>query len=341
MKFSDMRQNNKLMTAAACLAVSFTAAAATSTPIDRHALVVRNNPHVTAVDTMASLTVGNGEFAFTADVTGLQSFPSAYSKGVPLGTQSAWGWHSFPDTQNLKPEEAFKYYDFGRGRQEPYSVQIKGTGRGHDASEYFRINPHRLHLGAIGFDGVTPGNVTNIDQTLDLWNGAIKSSYKLNGKPVSVTTTCHPQLDMVAATISNKARTPLAIRFPYPSGAHCDDACDWTKDDLHTTDIVSSAPGHAVIRHTLDTTVYYVNLTWDGKAELSKNGKNTVRLTPKTDNWSFTAQFLPDAPGKNSTSQQLPPRKRRQTIGRNSGKRVASLISDSAPTRAPRNSNAA
>ena len=37
--------------------------------IDRYALVTRNNPHVTSIDTMASLTVGNGRFAFTAAVS--------------------------------------------------------------------------------------------------------------------------------------------------------------------------------------------------------------------------------------------------------------------------------
>lgn len=47
-------------------------------PIDRHALVTRNNPSVTAVDSLASLSVGNGEFAFTTDITGLQTFPDVY-----------------------------------------------------------------------------------------------------------------------------------------------------------------------------------------------------------------------------------------------------------------------
>jgi len=59
--------------------------------IDRRALLTRNNPHVTELDPLASLSVGNGRFAFTADVTGLQTFPERYSKGVPLGTQSQWG----------------------------------------------------------------------------------------------------------------------------------------------------------------------------------------------------------------------------------------------------------
>ena len=59
-------------------------------PIDREALVDRNSPQVTAFDSLASLSVGNGEFAFTVDATGLQTFPEMYTKGVPLGTQSQW-----------------------------------------------------------------------------------------------------------------------------------------------------------------------------------------------------------------------------------------------------------
>ena len=54
--------------------------------IDRHALVTRNNPEVTAMDSLSSLSVGNGEFAYTVDATGLQTFPEVYKNGVPLGT---------------------------------------------------------------------------------------------------------------------------------------------------------------------------------------------------------------------------------------------------------------
>src|SRR5690349_9411449 len=60
--------------------------------INRYELVHRNNPHIAKADPLSSLTVGNGQFAFTVDVTGLQSFPAYYEKGVPLGTQSEWGW---------------------------------------------------------------------------------------------------------------------------------------------------------------------------------------------------------------------------------------------------------
>ena len=35
--------------------------------------------------------VGNGNFAFTADITGLQTFPEQYSSLVPLMTAGAVG----------------------------------------------------------------------------------------------------------------------------------------------------------------------------------------------------------------------------------------------------------
>ena len=98
-------------------------------PIDREALVTRNNPHVTTPDTLSSLSVGNGEFAYTVDITGLQTFPEDYKKGVPLGTQSQWGWHSFPNPENFKPEDVLKEYDFGHGHKELYSCQFKEKGR--------------------------------------------------------------------------------------------------------------------------------------------------------------------------------------------------------------------
>ena len=120
--------------------------------IDRKALVTRNNPVVTSVDTLASLSVGNGAFAFTTDITGLQTFPEYYKNGVPLGTQSEWGWHSFDNTDGLRMEESYQKFDFGHGHRELYATEFKTPGRARDAANYFRQNPHRLHLGCIGLE---------------------------------------------------------------------------------------------------------------------------------------------------------------------------------------------
>jgi hypothetical protein len=63
----------------------------TAQPIDRHALVSRHNPVLRKLDLESPLSVGNGQFAFTADVTGLQTFPEAFEKTIPLGTLSGAG----------------------------------------------------------------------------------------------------------------------------------------------------------------------------------------------------------------------------------------------------------
>lgn len=69
--------------AAAVLLLVPALAAFVAEPIDRRALVTRHNPRVRHVDADAPLTVGNGGFAFTADITGLRDarggMPSAVS----------------------------------------------------------------------------------------------------------------------------------------------------------------------------------------------------------------------------------------------------------------------
>lgn len=278
-------------------------ATAIAAPIDRKALTKRNNPHITKVDTMASLTVGNGNFAYTVDVTGLQTFPEAYSHGVPLGTQSSWGWHSFSNPQQLTPADALKEYDFGRGRKELYSAQYREPGRNQDASNWFRVNPHRLHLGAIGFEGIKLDDVKDIDQTLDLGSGVINSNFTVKGKKTSVSTACHPELDMIGATITSESRLPVTIRLPYPTGGHCDDACDWKADKKHITEIVASDGNSAVLRHTLDDTVYFIELAWDNAKPIKSTGRNSFRITPTSDTWSFTARFMgEDDDTKNPTA---------------------------------------
>lgn len=147
--------------------------------IDRHEVVTRNNPHVNTLDTLSAFTVGNGHFAMTIDATGLQTFLERYSKGIPLGTFSDWAWHSFANIGNYKPADALVTKDFGKGHKELYSAQFKKPGRQRDASEWLRKNPHRLHLGCLGFDFPNANAVTHVQQTLDMWTGECAQSFHL------------------------------------------------------------------------------------------------------------------------------------------------------------------
>lgn len=56
--------------------------------IDRQRVVQAFNPRRNASSPETPLQVGNGNFAFGADITGLQTFS-------PFATMSTWGWHNF------------------------------------------------------------------------------------------------------------------------------------------------------------------------------------------------------------------------------------------------------
>jgi hypothetical protein len=94
--------------------------------IDRRALVRRHNPVVTRFDPFSALSVGNGEAAFTADITGLQTFTSECEKKFPLCTASHWAWHSAPAPAGLRRED-FRYKDYDTyGRPVGYATSATG-----------------------------------------------------------------------------------------------------------------------------------------------------------------------------------------------------------------------
>lgn len=187
----------------------------TSAKIDRQTVVRRNNPIVNKLDKLSSLTVGNGGFAFTVDATGLQTFPEYYESGVPLGTMSDWGWHSFPNTQNFRAEEAFD--------QKMYSIEKFQDERRKAAAAFLRANPHRLHLGTIGFD-IPLTDTVRIEpkgQELDLWEGHMVSTFSYGNNGYATFTWVHPERDIVYSGYMTDSEKPLAVkfRFPYPTGA--------------------------------------------------------------------------------------------------------------------------
>jgi hypothetical protein len=252
--------------------------------IDRLALVKRNNPRITQFDALSSLSAGNGNFAVTVDATGLQTFPEIYAEGVPLGTQSQWGWHSFPNVENFTIEETLKNYNF-RGWDEPYAVQFNEPGRSQDAADYFRVNPHRLHLGY---------------QELDLWEGVIYSRFKVGADSASVKTAVHPDKDRLAVSLQSpligKGLLQVNLRFPYPTGGHTDDATDWSSPEKHQTEIVAQDEHSFVLKRTLDSTVYYVILQFEGEATLTEKEAHYFVLTPGSNSFAFTCTFTEELP---------------------------------------------
>lgn len=268
-----------------------------SDKIDRFALVNRHNIQINDFDSLNSLSVGNGKFALTVDATGLQTFPEIYDNGVCLGTQSEWGWHSFPNTLNFRLEETFQYFDV-EGRKVPYAIQWKEPGRPQDAANYFRINPHRLHLGFLGLEllndnraAVTAEQITGINQELNIWEGIIFSSFKIENELIDVKTFCHPERDMVTAEILSerigKGLLGINLKFPYPSGGHVDGGYTFVSPKKHHSEIIQQNESSAIFQHIIDTTAYFVKMNWSGTAELIEKEPHYFVLMPNTKNTRF------------------------------------------------------
>lgn len=284
---------------------------ASANQIDRQVVVKRNNPIVTKADTLASLSVGNGHFVTTVDVTGLQSYPQDYKNGVPLCAMTDWGWHRFPNTKSLKPSDSEKAFDFGHGHKEVYAVEYKKVedGMHKDATEFFRVNPHRLNLGAVGLNlsdakgnRISLSQITDIRQEQNLYDGEIISSFVADGQNVEVSTGVHPDKDALYARIRSQLlsdkRATLRLHFPYPTGKHADDASDWTKPEKHLSDVISQTEHTALIKRTLDATVYYVLLQWEGRAVLRKYAPHDFELSSLDDTLTIAVEYLSDIPSK-------------------------------------------
>ena len=284
---------------------------ASANQIDRQVVVKRNNPIVTKADTLASLSVGNGHFVTTVDVTGLQSYPQDYKNGVPLCAMTDWGWHRFPNTKSLKPSDSEKAFDFGHGHKEVYAVEYKKVedGMHKDATEFFRVNPHRLNLGAVGLNlsdakgnRISLSQITDIRQEQNLYDGEIISSFVADGQKVEVSTGVHPDKDALYARIRSQLlsdkRATLRLHFPYPTGKHADDATDWTKPEKHLSDVISQTEHTALIKRTLDATVYYVLLQWEGRAVLRKYAPHDFELSSLDDTLTIAVEYLSDIPSK-------------------------------------------
>lgn len=271
-----------------------------SAKIDRAALVRRHNPVARGFDPLAPLSVGNGEFAFTADVTGLQTFPQLYENAMPLCAMAQWGWHSKP----LPPElagQTLRLTDYDtHGRQVGY--QTRGEGQT-TLFNWLRENPHRLHLGQIGLRLLTnegrearPNDITEIEQRLDLWAGVLHSRFRFNGEIAEIKTAAHPLLDLLAVSIASPLLSDgrLGVRLAFPYGSPGMAAADWAQDEKHRTELTETA-NRADFRRKFETDEYFCAVAWHTPVALRQASAHEFHLAPteKSTRLEFVAAFAP------------------------------------------------
>ncbi|HKE97153.1 MAG TPA: hypothetical protein VKB34_22780, partial [Povalibacter sp.] len=273
-----------------------------ATPIDREALVTRHNPTLARVDAASPFMVGNGNLAFTADITGLQTFQEQYSPRVPLMTQAQWAWHSFPNPQHFTYADSLAPVDV-RGRREYFPWFADWSAATKPAIAWLRENPHRFSLGRLSLSLRTAqgtaaafADLSNTRQTLDLWSGTLRSSFVFDGREVKVETRVHPELDMVMVKLDSPllASGQLAIDLKFPGvGAQLNpDPADWNHPERHRTiERARDARGIALERQ-IDDTRYYVKAVADRDVSVTAAGSHTFRIAPQGQGSSLTLQVL-------------------------------------------------
>lgn len=269
--------------------------------INRLDIIASFNPHLTDINPQSPLSVGNGRFCYTADITGMQTLYEEYSAETPLCTMAEWGWH----TKKADNEKGF--YTLDDVRMTPYNYckrtvtypRVKYEGN-EAAYDWVRQNPHKFNLAKIGLyfhnEPIKAGSIYCINQTLDITTGILKSSFRLNVNSnnnvrtlnniaadnintnaiidnlVTVYTICDDNSDTVAFYISSgllQCGLSVNIAFPYAS-------CDITGSDWNNTDGHSNFLNASHIHRQIDDTAYYVNFNINGTGTSQHTANNST-----------------------------------------------------------------
>ncbi len=227
--------------------------------INRKAIVERHN--LIWNDLFGVTTLGNGEFAFNCDATGLQTFAG--------NTLSHWGWHAYELPEGMNPVKDRKRAVYEtQGRVRHYLYPWEPTQQ--KLVKWLYDNPHRMNLGRIALRGengkqIDTSDIKIISRKYDLWNGRVESHFEYKGVPVHITTVCDPYQDAVSIEIKSSLlknkQLGLALAFPYPVPvqerqliklSNIPFAGDFRKADGHQTAIKATSKDNISIDRTLD-----------------------------------------------------------------------------------------
>ena len=246
--------------------------------INRKELVKRHNPILTKINYESPLSVGNGELAFTADVTGMQSLAGEYeANGFPLCTMSQWGWHTklvsatrdhytFDDLQLTK-------YDYAN-RKVTYAVEEYPGNE--EVYNWLRQNPHRLNLARIAllYEEAKIGaeQLKEIRQELHLYDGYLESEFTLEQAGCKVVTRCDAKQDEVSFDIVSELLSTgsMKIEIAFPYGSSQISGADWEARSSHTTVVCKEYQGGILLKRILDKDVYYARISGEANYDTSK-----------------------------------------------------------------------
>ncbi|KAI8986837.1 Six-hairpin glycosidase-like protein [Trametes punicea] len=296
--------------------VLFALCAAAQAGIDRHALVSRFNPVRNASSATTPMQVGNGHFAFGADVTGLQTF-------LPWAIMSDWGWKNDSLPPGMTEADITSYrgvvwdgvqYEFGG----PEPMQ-----------QWLISNPNRVNLGRVGLlfldeDGaaadVTEDVLAEKGQVLDLWTGTMTSTFQWEGEKVTVQTVAAENSSGIGVTITSpllqRGRLGVFLDFPWNDGSSKFEAPFvgmWNATSNHTTSLTTGGGlgrnVKAQVKHTLVANTFFTSVGGGDDFSITRVSEEAHRynIKPRSDKGTFSIAiaYSPEENNALSTVQAI------------------------------------
>jgi len=229
---------------------------------DREALVRQYSPVLREIEPSAALSVGNGRFVFTVDVTGLQTLAAHHRELGDLRLETLASWAALDASDEWVAGRAGALYPLGQ------LGLVDDRGR---------------TLRAEDFEGV--------EQTLNLWSGELLSRFEWKGFPVEVSTVAHPKNDAVAIRIKSTAlaqgrlRVMLAYPNPYDiEGLSSPVLVDNSEPVPHTTQRIDRGRRRADFLRRGDELSYYAAFGWSEGGRLENAPAQSAATTPSNGN---------------------------------------------------------
>ena len=266
--------------------------------INRKKLISKHNPVLNKIDTDSTLTVGNGDFAFTTDVTGMQSLYNTYkNSNNPLCTMSQTSFHTTPFKHEKNPTlDDIKMTEFNYEDRLIHLPVEKFKGD-EDKYIWLRQNPHRPNLMRIALyvDGkeIQPDELNDINQELHLFEGYIESNFTINGIPSRIITACSGSNNILGFVIHTQVKS-LSIRFSFPYGSHEICGSDWLKTDAHITDVVEKKENQVILRRKMDNHEALYNIASCEDFIFDKIAPHEYEIEVNGETMSLTVQYSQD-----------------------------------------------
>ena len=258
--------------------------------LDREAIAARHS--ICSESAEMTVPLGNGEFCFNADGTGLQTFAgSAFDHRA---------WFAVPLPAGRTAEDVPPAGTFQQGRSTGPDPFPPGK---EDLFEWMTDSLHPMNLVRVRFvhadgSGLASGEVTGVNRKLDLWTGLHRTGWMWQGEPVAVETAVGDDASVAVRAVSpalGSGALAIAVDFPYPTSAGEKWAGDFDAGHLHRTELAAAGEGNITLvrrfgEHACGNFDYSVNIAAAGDASIERIGPNTFLILADSDTLDLRAR---------------------------------------------------